>query len=134
MRSRWTWMVGALALSLNARAAGAQDKATEAQTRFGEGVKAYARGDYEHARLLFLQSLALVSRGSVLRNLGLAEMELGRPVDALHHLRAALELPDLDPKRRSVTENDIREAYRATGHIVVQTAEGATLAIDGETV
>jgi tetratricopeptide (TPR) repeat protein len=123
-----------MTLCLCASAARAQDNGAEAQARFGEGVKAYQRGDFEHARLLFIQSLALVPRGSVLRNLGLAEMELGRLVDALHHLRAALELPDLDPKRRSVTESDIREAYAATGHVLVETEDGATLTVDGETV
>jgi tetratricopeptide (TPR) repeat protein len=134
MGSRWAFAVGAMTLCLQAVAASAEDKVAEAHARFGEGVKAYAVGDFERARLLFVQSLALVPRGSVLRNLGLAEMELGRPVDALHHLRAALELPDLDPKRRSVTENDIRDAYAATGHILVETRDGATLTIDREAV
>jgi hypothetical protein len=134
MGSRWAFAVGAVTLCLHGAAASAQDNAAEAQARFGEGVKAYERRDFEHARLLFIQSLALVPRGSVLRNLGLAEMELGRPVDALNHLRAALELPDLDPKRRSVTENDIREAYAATGHIIVETEDGAALTVDGKAV
>jgi hypothetical protein len=126
--------VGSLALALHAPDALAQGRTAEAQARFNEGVKAYARRDFEHARLAFLQSLALVERGSVLRNLGLAEMELGRPVDALHHLRAAIKLPDLDAEHRAVTDHDIRDAYAATGHISVQTADGATLTVDGEAV
>jgi hypothetical protein len=64
----------------------------------------------------------------------LCEMQLGRPVDALDHLRAALRLRDLDPTRRSTTQNDLREAYAATGHLVVETMDGATLAVDGDQV
>jgi hypothetical protein len=112
----------------------AQDLTAEAQARFHEGVKAYEHHEFEHARLAFLQSLALVERGSVLRNLGLAEIELHRPIEALHHLRAALKLPDLDAARRAVTDRDIRDAYAATGHIGVQTADGATVTVDGEAV
>jgi hypothetical protein len=133
-RARWAVACGAMTLCLLAAPASAQDSGAEARARFGEGVKAYEQGDFERARLLFLQSLALVPRGSVFRNLGLAEMELGRPVDALRHLRAALDLPDLDAKRRSLTENDIREAYGETGHIFVETEDGATLKVDGEAV
>jgi hypothetical protein len=132
--ARGALAMGTLALALHAPAALAQGRTAEAQARFNEGVKAYARRDFEHARLAFLQSLALVERGSVLRNLGLAEMELGRPVDALHHLRAAIKLPDLDAEHRAVTDHDIRDAYAATGHISVQTSDGATLTVDGEAV
>ncbi|MBV9945440.1 MAG: hypothetical protein JOZ69_01165 [Myxococcales bacterium] len=111
---------------------GAQDKAAEAHARFKEGVSAYERGEYERARVLFLQSAALVARGSVLRNLALAELELGRPVEALHHLRAALATRDLDAKRRSVAENDLRDAYAATAHVKIETTPGASVRIDDE--
>ncbi len=121
-------------ISLPCATAGAQDLAAQAQSRFSEGVVAYDKHDFERARLLFLQSEALVSRGSTLRNLGLAEMQLGKTVDALHHLRAALRLPDLDQTRRTVTQNDARDAYAATGHVVIDTVEGAQLTIDGQAV
>jgi hypothetical protein len=134
MRSRGTIAIGAIAISLRAGAAQGQDSSAEAQARFNEGVKAYQRGDYEHARVLFLQSEALVARGSTLRNLALAEMEVGRKVEALHHFREALTHPDLDPERRTITESDIREAYAATGHIAVETREGARVNIDGGSV
>jgi hypothetical protein len=134
MRSRGTIAIGIVAIWLRAGAAQGQDSSAEAQARFNEGVQAYQRGDYEHARVLFLQSEALVARGSTLRNLALAEMGVGRKVEALHHFREALTHPDLDPGRRAITESDIREAYAATGHIAVETHEGARVNIDGGSV
>ncbi|HEY4013584.1 MAG TPA: hypothetical protein VGM06_09615 [Polyangiaceae bacterium] len=135
MRARHALAVLAILVASPVSVARAQDpSAAAAQARFNEGVLAYERRDFDRARVLFLQSVALQPRGSAFRNLGLCEMQLGRPVEALGHLRAALHLPDLDPTRRGVTQNDLREAYAATGHLVIETADGAALAVDGTPV
>jgi tetratricopeptide (TPR) repeat protein len=135
MRARHALAVLAFAVASPLSTARAQDPSqAAAQARFNEGVTAYERRDFERARLLFLQSVALEPRGSALRNLGLCEIQLGRPVDALHHLRGALRMPDLDSARKSVTQNDLREAYAATGHLVIETTDGATLAVDGQPI
>jgi hypothetical protein len=135
MRARHALAVLAVLALSPVSVAHAQDpSAAAAQARFNEGVAAYERRDFDRARVLFLQSVALQPRGSAFRNLGLCEMQMGRPVEALAHLRAALHLPDLDATRRTVTQNDLREAYAATGHLVIETADGATLAVDGEPV
>jgi tetratricopeptide (TPR) repeat protein len=134
MRARHVLVVLSLTLAPVSVAHAQDPSAAAAQARFNEGVVAYEKRDFERARLLFLQSVALQPRGSALRNLGLCEMQLGRPVEALDHLRGALRLPDLDPSRRTVTQNDLREAYAATGHLVIETMDGATLAVDGQPV
>lgn len=96
-----------------------------------EGLSATKRGDFQHAQLAFLQASVLIPRGVVWRNLGLAEMKLGRAVDALKHYRLAASSSDLDADKRSVLQQNVRDAYAATGHIEVQANAGATVTVDG---
>jgi tetratricopeptide (TPR) repeat protein len=130
-RSGWAIALAAGAILSSAVPARAQDRTAEAQARFNDGIKAYKDGNYDLARLNFLQSDALMHRGSVLRNLALTEMQLGRPLDALQHLRAALALPDFDEERRRIAERDLRDAYAATGHIAIDATDGAKVTVDG---
>ncbi|MDP9000649.1 MAG: hypothetical protein M3O46_11115 [Myxococcota bacterium] len=96
-----------------------------------EGLSATKRGDFQHAQLAFLQASVLVPRGVVWRNLGLAEMKLGRPVDALKHYRLAASSSDLDADKRGVLQQNVRDAYAVTGHIEVQANSGAAVVVDG---
>ncbi len=119
-----------LALTCASPAVAAEPAAT-AERLFYEGRQALDRGDYARARLDFEQSLALAPRGSVLRNLANAEWALGLPVDALRHLRAALDRSDLPSDSRARARRDLETLYAATGHLAIQTDPGARVWIDG---
>jgi hypothetical protein len=91
-------------------------------------------GDYARAEAAFRTSYALRPSGSTLRNWALAEMHLGKMVEALGHLKVALAAPGLTAEQRSIVEQNFEDAYRATGHLAVRTTEGARIAIDGVAV
>ncbi|MGA3124446.1 MAG: hypothetical protein ABSF69_27110 [Polyangiaceae bacterium] len=58
-------------------------------------------------------------------------MRLGKKVEALGHLREALKWPGWTAEQRSIVEQNLDDAYGATGHIEVRTTDGARVAIDG---
>jgi tetratricopeptide (TPR) repeat protein len=108
--------------------------AARAEKLFYEGLDALGRRDYERAREDFEASVALVARGSALRNLATVDWALGRHLDALKHLRAALQTADLPAEMRVRASADLDAAYAATGHIAVNTDAGATVLVDGARV
>ncbi len=108
--------------------------APRAEQLFYEGLRALHEQAYEQARMLFEQSLAIAARGSVLLDLAKAEWALGRHVDALKHLRAALERFDLPADNRQPAERGLARWNAAVGHIAVKTDAGAHLQIDGRPI
>src|ERR1700746_3924621 len=122
MRSarRFGILVGC-AIAAAATPARATDAASAARAEklFYEGLDALSRHDYEHARESFEGSVALVPRGSALRNLATVEWALERHVEALKHSRAALQTTDLPAEMRERARRDVDAAYAATGHIAV---------------
>ena len=104
-------------------------------TLFRRGTDALDRGDYEEARRAFVAASVYLKTPSVWRDLGLAEMKLGRPVDALHHFRAASAAPGastLSPAKVATLKANIDAAFAATGHIVVDAPAGAVVTVDGQ--
>jgi hypothetical protein len=130
---RLCWALAGLLLAGAAHAADA-DAQRKGEALLKEGLAATKRGNYERARAAFLQAATLIPRGQVWRNLGLAEMKLGDPVAALKHYRIAASAADLDPEKRSVLQQNIQDAYAATGHIEVLANEGAAVTVDGLSV
>jgi hypothetical protein len=122
----------AVAVSFAGRAGAAESVSRpRAEQLFYEGKQALDRHDYEKACADFQQSLALAPRGSVFRNLANAEWALGRTVEALAHLRAALAQGDLPAENRGRAERDLATFYAATGHLAVETDPGAIVLVDG---
>ncbi len=124
-------------VAVTAAAGAAMAQAPEvprAEQLFYQGVRALHEHAYEPARALFEQSLAIAPRGSVLLDLAKAEWALGRHVDALKHLRAALERPDLPADNRQPAERGLARWSAAVGHIAVNTDAGARVQIDGTAI
>ncbi len=109
-------------------------EAPRAEQLFYEGVRALHEQAYERARTLFEQSLAIAARGSVLLDLAKAEWALGRHVDALKHLRAALERFDLPADNRQPAQRGLARWNAAVGHIAVNTDAGARVQVDGRPI
>ncbi len=105
-----------------------------ADARFKAGLAAYDRGDYEAARLEFLQAQAIFPRPSLLRNLALSEMHTGRPLDALQHLRTFLADPGTTPDRKALGERTLADAYAQTAHLSITGPDGAHVKVDGRDV
>jgi hypothetical protein len=105
-------------------------QAPRAEELFDEGVRALHRLDYEDARVRFEQSVALAPRGSVLLDLAKAEWALGRHVDAVQHLRAALRRSDLPAENRESSERGLDRWSATLGHIAVVTDTGASVRVD----
>ncbi len=123
----------ALVLSSSGAAAAEPSDAqrAEALKRFNEGIESSSHGDYEAARLRFLQALTIFpDRPSVLWNLGVAEMKTHHPVEATRHLRAFLQLPPATNADRAKARPYLDEAARETGHVVLTVDPGAVIRLD----
>jgi tetratricopeptide (TPR) repeat protein len=101
---------------------------------FREGVAAGKAGDYACAQAAFRASYSLTPSGSTLRNWALTEMKLGQFVEALRHLKSAVSYPSLTAEQRAIVQQNLEDAYAATGHIALKTNDGARVAIDGNPV
>jgi hypothetical protein len=128
--------LGAAVIASGAPNAHAADPAAEqaAKKRFAQGSLLFKQGNYEAARAAFLDAYGLAPMGFILRNVAASEMRLGKPLDALRHLRGALAAPDLSSDRRAVVQKDLDEAYSATGHVGLNVADGAAVSVDGTAV
>jgi hypothetical protein len=123
------WMAGLMfASSAQASDANVQERSV---ALFREGVAAGKAGDYPHAEVAFRVSYLLVPSASTLRNWALTEMKLGKMLDALGHLKSALKQGNWTAEQRAIVQQNIDDAYAATGHIALKTSRGASVAIDG---
>ncbi|MDP9149452.1 MAG: hypothetical protein M3O36_05870 [Myxococcota bacterium] len=114
------------------RAAGGEANAPDASiVLFKEGVAAGKGGDFARAEAAFRASYALRPSASTLRNWALTEVRLGKMVEALGHLREALKWQGWTAEQRSIVQQNLDDAYGATGHVAIRTTGGARVAIDG---
>jgi hypothetical protein len=121
---------------LGASEAHADDGETQQRSSalFREGVAAGKAGDYARAEAAFRTSYLLTPSGSTLRNWALVEMKTGKFVEALKHLKSAMSYPGLTADQRAIVQQNLDDAYSATGHIALKTSDGARVAIDGSPV
>ncbi len=117
-----------------ASAAGGARPEAMADARFKAGLAAYDKGNYEAARLEFLQAQAIYPRASILRNLALSELHTGRPLEALQHLRTFLADPGTSADKRALGERSLAEAYAQTGHLSITAPDGSHVKVDGKDV
>jgi hypothetical protein len=111
--------------------AGDGDAQERSAALFREGVTAGKAGDYAHAEIAFRTSYLLAPSPSTLRNWALTEMHLGKMVEALGHLKVAVRSAGWTAEQRALVQQNLDDAYAATGHLAVQTTKGASVAIDG---
>ena len=130
----WVLTTAPLAAADPTSALGKPSNKQEALQRYNEGVARSEKGEYELARLAFLQAYALDPAPHLLWNLGISEAKSHHFVDALGHLRAYLKMPDATPKQRSVAQPLVDAAARETGHITVALDAGTDVRLDGNLV
>ena len=103
-----------------------------AEAHLKNGLRLFSAGDFESARLAFLQAQSVYPRPSLLRNLALCELKTNRPLDALGHLRAYLDDPSTSSEKKEQAKKNLDDAYAKTAHAAVKTSEGASFAFDGQ--
>lgn len=129
--ARWPILVVVLT-AMTPAVALAQEAMTEreAQARFEEGLVRVRAGNFEGARVSFLQAYAVLQKPSILWNLALAEEKTGNVLSALGHFKHfARVAPGGDD--RSVAEKHIGELMGQTGHIDIAAPTGAQVVLDG---
>ena len=111
--------------------AGEGDAPQRSAALFREGVVAGKAGDYAQAEIAFRSSYSLVPSASTLRNWALTEMRLGKMLEALVHLKLAVKSTGWTAEQRGIVQQNLQDAYAATGHVSVKTTDGARVAVDG---
>jgi len=101
-----------------------------AEQRYREGDAAMNRGDFDGARLAFVQAYALDASPRNLVGLATAEARGAHPLEALTHFRQYLRLPSLTEAERGAVSGWMADAGSKTGHIRVETAPGVTITLD----
>jgi hypothetical protein len=120
-----------LLLAAPAPAAAADTKAVrDAQARFAEGLARVKSGDYEAARLSFVQAYVVLHKPDILWNLALAEEKSGHPLDALRHFKELTATASADVDRASAQKH-AAALMGQTGHIDVRAPSGTPLTLDG---
>jgi hypothetical protein len=106
-----------------------------ARARFDEGVAFYDKGQYENARVAFLQAYALRKHPAVLVNLAQCDLRSGRAVEAAKYFQQYLvESTWLSTTQRSDAEKGLAEARNRIGRLEVSAPEGTEIEVDGDRV
>lgn len=115
------------------RSAVAQDDPVtmQARARFKEGVDAYDKGQYENARLAFLQAYALKKHPAVLLNLAQSSAKAGHPLEAAKYFQQFLkESTTASPQQRADAESGLSEVRQKLGRIEIVAQAGTEITLD----
>jgi hypothetical protein len=125
-------LAGSLCLLLSQEASSRDNAATqEASVRFKSGVAQVHSGQWEKARLSFLQAYAVLPNADILWNLALAELKTGHVIEGLDHLERYERDPSAEPEYVANLPLVRERAYRELGRIQVEAPAGAKIWIDG---
>ena len=103
----------------------------QARARFKEGVDAYDKGQYENARLAFLQAYALKKHPAVLLNLAQSSAKSGHPLEAAKYFQQFLkESTSASPQQRADAESGLAEVRQKLGRIEVVAPAGTEITLD----
>lgn len=137
-------VVVVLALTRSASGDDALDK-REAQRHFADGLRAYDVAEFRHDRAMydtayeaFAQSYALNPTDKVLWNLALSEVNSGRYLKGLAHLRLYDEHQHVSAQpahaRSGLLRGYLARAMAGTAHIAIDAPAGTPITIDGVAV
>lgn len=115
------------------RGAFAQDDPVtlQARARFKEGVDFYDKGQYENARLAFLQAYALKKHPAVLLNLAQSTAKAGHALEAAKYFQQFLkESPNATPQQQKDAEGGLAEVRQKLGRIEIIAPAGTEITLD----
>lgn len=120
-----------LSTSVPIRAYAEDDPVTaQARARFKEGVDAYDKGQYEVARLAFLQAYTLKKHPSVLLNLAQSTAKAGRTLEAARYFQQFLREPGTTPQQQRDAEGGLAEVRQRLGRIAIEAPSGEEITLD----
>jgi hypothetical protein len=103
----------------------------QARARFKEGVDFYDKGQFENARLAFLQAYALKKHPAVLLNLAQSSAKSGHALEAANYFKQYLrESTTATPEQRRDAESGLAEARQKIGRIEVVAPAGTEVSLD----
>jgi hypothetical protein len=106
-----------------------------ARARFKEGVDFYDKGDFEQARVSFLQAYALKNHPAVLLNLAWSCVKSGHALEAEKYFKKFLaEGKDITDKQRADANDGLTQARSKLGRIEIAAPAGTEVTVDGEKV
>jgi len=111
----------------------ADDQAiVDAQARFADGLDRARRGDFDGARLAFVQAYSVLHSPDILYNLAVAEQKTARNVEALRHFRQLMHDTRTGNDDRAAAQTKIEQLEKVTAHLRIHAPDGATITVDGE--
>ncbi len=137
MKRRWMGAALAAAMFLvvsPAWADGTDFPTKEGAERFAEGNKLYTEGNFEGARLKFMQALAVARTPSLLFNLARSEEKTGKLAEAYLHYQEYLKFPNLPAKGKADAERYASELEKKVGRIQIDAPAGSHVQVDGKDV
>ncbi|MBX3191762.1 MAG: hypothetical protein KF819_32530 [Labilithrix sp.] len=103
----------------------------QARARFKEGVDFYDKGQYENARLAFLQAYALKKHPAVLLNLAQSTAKANHPLEAAKYFQQFLkEATTATPQQKQDAENGLAEVRQKLGRIEIIAPAGTEITLD----
>jgi hypothetical protein len=103
----------------------------QARARFKEGVDFYDKGQYENARLAFLQAYALKKHPAVLLNLAQSSAKAGHPLEAAKYFQQFLkESTTASAQQRTDAESGLAEVRQKLGRIEIVANAGTEITLD----
>ncbi len=106
-----------------------------ARARFKEGVEFYDKGDFEQARVSFLQAYALKKHPAVLLNLAWSCVKSGHALEAERYFKQFLaEGKDITDKQRADANDGLTQSRSKLGRIEIAATAGTEVMVDGEKV
>jgi len=112
-----------------------QDKA-KAKALLSEGASLYERGDYTGALEKFHAAYGAYSSAKIWFNIGQADRDLGRPLDALEAFQKFLDgASDALPEDREDAKASVAEIQKRLGQLIIECeTAGAEISVDGRPI
>lgn len=110
----------------------AQDDALtkRARSRFQEGVEAFDKGQYENARLSFMEAYALKKHPAVLLNLAQSCLRGGHPGEAARYFQQFIrEAAQASAAQRADAEKGLSEARTKAGRVEIVAPNGTEISV-----
>ena len=134
MRSVGFIFLLAASIVMTQRASADDVETRNAQARFDEGRALAAKGQYDEARVKFLQAYAVLRSPDSLYNLAYTETRSQHPVEAMRHFRALLRDPNTPPDLIERSKKFVPDVEKMTAHVIVRAPDGADVSVDSVVV
>jgi hypothetical protein len=130
--SRLARALGAALVASTVALAGAPARADDAaEAKHAQGTALTKSGNYEGARMKFLEALSMRPMSKTYLNLCVVEQHLGLEPEAVAHCKQFLASDAAPALKKTVEDGIYRELLAATGRLKVEAKAGDAIEVDG---